>query len=73
MRKLIAVSEQERAELLAWADESPPLLASKILAVVVYREEVLSAFDALVESFWLTAMRNRPANGTKNPWPGRFN
>src|SRR5262245_12628398 len=47
MRELIAVSEFERAELLAWAAEEPTL-TSKILAAVAYREEVLAEFKKLL-------------------------
>jgi|SRR5215472_555786 len=47
MRELIAVSDGERAELLAWAVEEPTL-TSKILGVVAYRERVLTEFDELV-------------------------
>jgi hypothetical protein len=46
MRALIAVSEQERAELLAWAADEPKL-TGKILAAVTYRAQVLEEFNRL--------------------------
>jgi len=59
MREVIAVSEGERAELLAWAAEEPTL-TSRILGAVSYREEVLAEFDELVAAENLASGNTRP-------------
>ena len=46
MRALIGVSEQERAELLAWAADEPKLV-ERIEQAVAFREAVLREFDKL--------------------------
>jgi hypothetical protein len=46
MRKLIAVSAQEKANLLSWATGDPQLV-SRIEQAVTYREQVLEEFNRL--------------------------
>lgn len=46
MRALIAVSEQEKADLLAWAGDDPKL-GEKIERAVAFREAVLREFDRI--------------------------
>ena len=58
MRELIAVSEGERAELLAWAVEEPTL-ASKIVTAIAYREEILREFEKLLANEGVLLPRKR--------------
>ena len=50
LRQLIAVSPADKRELMEWAALSSPTIAVRIEAMVAYREEVLAAFDHLVEN-----------------------
>ena len=50
LRQLIAVSPADKRELMEWAALSSPSIAVRIDGMIAFREEVLAAFDRLVEN-----------------------